>query len=179
MLQNMLRAKIISKLKLLTFLCCSSTISTSAHAVTALEVQPQDIYRAAYCAEINRLSGFPDYKHVRKEITNNEAPFNGMSLTINLEPEISKIRKDPISELAAKLITGGDNLEFVKIGIEDARRDINSVSGSELTQCNIDLVKILENYEWMPCGYGNLRQLNRSKTKMLLSKLQIIRQKQQ
>ena len=167
------------KLRLTTLIAFISTLPISVHAVTALEVKSQDVYRAAYCAEINRLSGFPEYEQVSKTVTEKESPFEGMILSINLEPHMPEVREDPISKLAAKLITGGDNLEFVEVGIEDARRDINSVSGSELTQCNIDLAKILENYEWMPCGYGNLRQLNKSKTKMLLSKLQIIRQKQE
>lgn len=162
------------KLKLMILIALISTLPFSAHAVTALEVQPQDVYRAAYCAELNRLSGFREYEQVSKTVTEKESPFEGMILSINLEPDIPKVRKDSISVLAAKLITGGDNLEFVDIGIEDARRDINSISSSELTQCSIDLVKILENYEWMPCGYGTSRKTKADKAKQVLESLQPI-----
>ena len=148
------------KLKLMILTTLISALPISAHAVTALEVKPQDVYRAAYCAEINRLSGFPEYEQVSKTVTEKESPFEGMILSINLEPDMPEVREDPISELAAKLITGGDNLEFVDLGIEDARREINSISNSELTQCNIDLKKILDDYEWMPCGYGQGRIVN-------------------
>jgi len=137
-------------------------------------VQPQDVYRAAYCAELNRLSGFREYEQVSKTVTEKESPFEGMILSINLEPEMPEVREDPISRLAAKLITGGDNLEYVKVGMEDARRNIKSVSSSELTKCNIDLKKILNDYEWMPCGYGTLRQRNKWRTKILLSKLDLV-----
>jgi hypothetical protein len=162
------------KLKLMILVALIFALPISAHAVTALEVKPQDVYRAAYCAELNRLSGFPEYEQVSETVTEKESPFEGMILSINLEPEMPEVREDPISKLAAKLITGGDNLESVDIGIEDARRDINSISSSELNQCNYDLVKILENYEWMPCGYGNLRQLNNLKAKILLLKLEMV-----
>lgn len=162
------------KLKLTISFAFISALPISANAVTDLEVQPQDVYRAAYCAEINRLSGFPDYEQVSESLREKESPFEGMILRINLEPDMPEIREDPISKLAAKLITGGDNLEYVDIGIEDARGEINFISSSELNQCNYDLVKILENYEWMPCGYGNLRQLNKLKAKMLLLKLEMV-----
>ena len=161
------------KLKLLILIAFISALPISAHAVTALEVQPQDVYRAAYCAEMNRLSGFPVYEQVEQKIAEEARPFKGMVPTINLETDISQIRKDPISKLAAKLITGGDNLEFVEIGIEDARRDINSVSSSELTQCSIDLMKILANYEWMSCGYGQKRLINHHDTYSFLKRLNI------
>jgi hypothetical protein len=115
------------KLKLMILTTLISALPISAHAVTALEVKPQDVYRAAYCAELNRLSGFPEYEQVSETVTEKESPFEGMILSINLEPEMPEVREDPISKLAAKLITGGDNLESVYIGIEDARRDINSI----------------------------------------------------
>ena len=167
------------KRRLTTLVAFISTLPISAHAVTALEVKSQDVYRAAYCAELNRLSGFPEYEQVSKTVTEKESPFEGMFLSINREPDIPEVREDPISRLAAKLITGGDNLEFVDIGIEYARREMNSVSMRPLAKCNIDLVKILENYKWMPCGYGSLRQHAKWRTEILLSKLQIIRQKQE
>ena len=175
----MLLRKLIVKFKLMILTIFISTLPISAHAVTALEVKSQDVYRAAYCAELNRLSGFPEYEQVGLEITEEARPFKGITLTVNLEPNIPEVRKDPISKLAAKLITGGDNLEFVDIGIEDARRDINSISSSALTQCHVDLKKILHDYQWMPCGYGSLRQLNESKTELLLSKLQLTQQKRE
>lgn len=159
------------KLKLIILTTFISTLPISVHAVTALEVKSQDVYRAAYCAELNRLSGFPEYEQVQQEVTDEERPLKGTTLTINLEPNIPEIRKDPISKLAAKLITGGDNLEFVDIGIEDARRDINSISSSEFTQCNIDLKKMMGDYEWMPCGYGRGRML---KTKQILEAIQLL-----
>ena len=162
------------KMRLTTLVAFISTLPISAHAVTALEVKSQDVYRAAYCAELNRLSGFPEYEQVSKTVTEKESPFEGMFLSINLEPDIPEVREDPISRLAAKLITGGDNLEYVKVGMEDARRNIKSVSSSELTKCNIDLKKILNDYEWMPCGYGTLRQRNKWRTKILLSKLDLV-----
>ena len=165
------------KLKLMILTTLISALPISAHAVTALEVKPQDVYRAAYCAELNRLSGFPEYEQVSETVTEKESPFEGMILTINREPEIPDVRNDPISKLAAKLISGGDNLEFVDTGIKDARRDINSISSSELTQCKVHLEKILSNYNWMPCGYGNRRQLNKWKTELFLLKLQLTRQK--
>lgn len=133
-------------MKLIILTTLISAVPISAHAVTALEVKSQDVYRAAYCVEINRLSGFPEYVQVSKTVTEKESPFEGMILSINLEPDIPEVREDPISKLAAKLITGGDNLEFVDIGIEDARRDIKSISSSELTQCHVDLTKILDYY---------------------------------
>ena len=129
------------KLKLTISFAFISALPISANAVTALEVQPQDVYRAAYCAELNRLSGFPEYEQVSKTVIEKESPFEGMILSINPEPDMREVREDPISKFAAKLITGGDNLEFVDSGIEDARRDINSISSSELTQCSIDLKK--------------------------------------
>ena len=161
------------KLRLTTLIAFISTLPISVHAVTALEVKSQDVYRAAYCAELNRLSGFPEYEQVSKSVTGKESPFEGMFLSINLEPDMPEVREDPISKLAAKLITGGDNLEFVDSGIEDARREINSISNSELTQCNIDLMKILDNYEWMPCGYGQKRLINYHVTDNFLKRLNI------
>ena len=161
------------KFKLTVLITLISALPIFAHANTALEVQPKDVYKAAYCAEINRLSGFPDYEQVRQEATEEVRPFKEVILSINLEPSIPKVRKDPISELAAKLITGGDNLDFVDAGIENARRDISFISRGVLTKCNIDLVKILENYNWMPCGYGRLRQINKWRTKKILSKLEM------
>ena len=161
------------KLKLMILTNFISALPISAHAVTASEVKPQDVYRAAYCAEINRLSGFPEYEQVKQEITNEARPFKGITLTINLEPDMPEVREDPISKLATKLITGGDNLEFVDIGIEDARRDINFLSNSELNQCHIDLVKILENYEWMPCGYGKHRSVKIKEVLAFLNLLEI------
>ena len=161
------------KLKLMILTTLISALPISAHAVTALEVKPQDVYRAAYCAELNRLSGFPEYEQVSETVTEKESPFEGMILTINREPEIPDVRNDPISKLAAKLITGGDNLEYVDIGIEDARRDINSGSNSELTKCSIDLEKILSNYNWMPCGYGTARARNRSQSEHALATLNL------
>ena len=163
------------KLKLMILTTLISALPISAHAVTALEVKPQDVYRAAYCAELNRLSGFPEYEQVSETVTEKESPFEGMILSINLEPEMPEVREDPISKLAAKIITAGDNLEFVEIGIEDARRDINSISSSELSQCNIDLAEILDNYEWMPCGYGSLRAANSWRTGQLLVRLSLFR----
>ena len=162
------------ELKLTILFAFISALPISARAATALEVQPQDVYRAAYCAEINRLSGFPDYEQVSEALREKESPFEGMILRMNLEPDMPEVREDPISKLAAKLITGGDNLEFVEVGIEDARRDINSVSGSELTQCNIDLVKILDNYEWMLCGYGTKRVEHKSAYMALLKDLGLL-----
>ena len=120
---------------------CQVTVET-CFANTALEVRPPDVYRAAYCAEVNRLLGFPKYEQINQDVTDKEIPLDEMILTINREPEIPDVRNDPISKLAAKLITGGDNLEYVKVGMEDARRNIKSVSSSELTKCNIDLKKI-------------------------------------
>ena len=162
------------KLKLMILTTFISALPISAHAVTALEVKPQDVYRAAYCAEINRLSGFPEYEQVSKTVTEKESPFEGMILSINLEPDMPEVREDPISKLAAKLITGGDNLEYVDIGIEDARRDFNSISSRKLTQCNIDLVKIMANYEWMPCSYGTARNQNKTAHSQILRNLRLI-----
>ena len=167
------------ELKLTILFAFFSALPISARADTVLEVQPQDVYRAAYYAELNRLSGFPEYEQVSETVTEKESPFEGMILSINLEPEMPEVREDPISKLAAKIITAGDNLEFVDVGIEDARRDINSISSSALTQCHVDLKKILHDYQWMPCGYGSLRQLNKSKTELLLSKLQLTQQKRE
>lgn len=56
------------ELKLTILFAFISALPISARAVTALEVQPQDLYRAAYCAEINRLSGFPDYEQVSEAL---------------------------------------------------------------------------------------------------------------
>ena len=161
------------KLKLMILTTLISALPISAHAVTALEVKPQDVYRAAYCAELNRLSGFPEYEQVSETVTEKESPFEGMILSINLEPEMPEVREDPISKLAAQLITGGDNLEFVDTGIKDARRDINSISSSELTQCKVHLEKILSNYNWMPCGYGTARARNRSQSEHALATLNL------
>jgi len=161
------------KLRLMIVIALIFALPIPASAVTALEVQPQDVYRAAYCAEINRISGFPEYEQVSETVTEKESPFEGMILSINLEPEMPEVREDPISKLATQLITGGDNLEFVHIGIEDARREMNSVSISELTQCNIDLMKILANYEWMSCGYGQKHLINYHDTYSFLKRLNI------
>ena len=68
-----------------------STLPISAHAVTALEVKPQDVYRAASCAELNRLSGFPEYEQVSKTVTEKGSPFEGMILSINLEPDMPEV----------------------------------------------------------------------------------------
>lgn len=162
------------KLKLMIVIALIFALPIPASAVTALEVQPQDVYRAAYCAEINRLSGFPEYEQVSQDVTGKEILYEGRILTINLEPDVPKVRKDPISVLAAKLITGGDNLEFVDVGIKDARRDFNSISSGKLTQCNIDLVKIMADYEWMPCSYGTARNQNKTAHSQLLRNLRLI-----
>ena len=162
------------KLKLMIVIAIIFALPIPASAVTALEVQPQDVYRAAYCAEINRISGFPEYEQVKQEVTEEGRPFKGVTLTVNLEPDIPKVRKDPISVLAAKLVTGGDNLEFVDVGIEDARRNINSISSSELSQCNVDLERILSYYKWIPCGYGTARARNRIQSEHALAILDFI-----
>jgi len=151
---------------------CQVTVET-CFANTALEVRPPDVYRAAYCAEVNRLLGFPKYEQINQDVTDKEIPLDEMILTINREPEIPDVRNDPISKLAAKLISGGDNLEFVDTGIKDARRDINSISSSELTQCKVHLEKILSNYNWMPCGYGTARARNRSQSEHALATLNL------
>lgn len=162
------------KLRLMIVIALIFALPIPASAVTALEVQPQDVYRAAYCAEINRLSDFPEYEQASQDVTGKEILYEGRIVTISLEPDIPKVRKDPISVLATKLITGGDNLELVDLGIEDARRDINSISSSALAQCNIDLVKILEYYEWMPCGYGTNRAEHKSAYVALLKDLGLL-----
>ena len=100
------------KLKLMIFTTFISALPISAHAVTALEVKSQDVHRAAYCAELNRLAGFPEYGQVSKSVTGKESPFEGMFLSINLEPDMPEVKEDPISKLAAKLITGGDNRAY-------------------------------------------------------------------
>jgi len=162
------------KLKLMILVALIFALPISAHAVTALEVKPQDVYRAAYCAELNRLSGFPEYEQVSETVTEKESPFEGMILSINLEPEMPEVREDPISKLAAQLITGGDNLEFIDVGIEDAKRDMKFISSSELSQCNVDLERILSYYKWIPCGYGTARARNRIQSEHALAILDLI-----
>ena len=74
------------KLRLTTLIAFISTLPISVHAVTAVEVKSQDVYRAAYCAELNRLSGFPEYEQVSKSVTGKESPFEGFQ--INDLPEV-------------------------------------------------------------------------------------------
>ena len=51
---------------------------------------------------------------------------------------------------------------------------MNSISSSVLNQCNYDLVKILANYEWMPCGYGTKRVEHKSAYMGLLKDLGLL-----
>lgn len=84
-----------------------------------------------------------------------------------------EVRKDPISKLAAKLITGGDNLEFINVGIKGARQDYNSISVIQLTQSATTLTEILNKYEWTPCGYGKSRLSKVKQTSAILKHLEI------
>ena len=128
-------------------ICLCQAAPSTSFAITALEVKPQDVYRAAYCAELNRLSGFLD-----SDTT------------------------DPISLLAINLISSGDNLEFVEIAISDAKRKFlttqqKSGLSSELQSCTTELQEILDSYTWMACGFGRGRESNADQAQNFLKEL--------
>lgn len=125
-----------------------------AFSMQALTVKPEDVYRAAYCAELNRLAEYPKISYPKPEA--------------RLAIRHSKPAKheNPISDAAYKLITGGDNLEFVDIGIADAKRENLKLretptiewSSFIMQECADKLATIIQRYEWMPCGYGRNRR---------------------
>ena len=89
--------------------------------------------------------------------------------------------ENPISDFAYRLITGGDNLDFVDIGINDAKREYLNSSSAQTKQklsesiqvCADKLAEIIQSYEWMPCGYGRNRHNGSVEIKSHLQRLEI------
>lgn len=128
-------------------ICLCQAAPSTSFSIIALEVKPQDIYRAAYCAELNRLSAIPDSDAI-----------------------------DPISQYAINLISSGDNLEFVEIAISDAKKKFVSTQqkselSSELESCTTELKEILDSYTWMACGFGRGRVSHADQAQNFLEEL--------
>lgn len=145
------------KFKKLSPLVLAIIIPNSLLAMLSLEVKPKDVYQAAYCAELNRLLKFPK--------------------ALNSEGNT----KDLISINAAHLILGGDNLDFVNLGIEDAKREyLKATSKVEhinfddtLETCAKDLNQIVDDYSIFACGFGRGSHKNASKAQQLLEILEL------
>ena len=118
---------------------------TDAHAVTATEIEAQDVYQAGYCSELLRLG----------------------------RGAVPREPSEIIQSHSKNLIEGGDNLEFVAIGEDDARRDYLKLIGVEggrftedtsstalidrLMSCKDTLQEIVSGYRAFSCGYGTKR----------------------
>ena len=140
-----------------------------AFSMQALTVKPEDVYRAAYCAELNRLAQYPKVSHPKPEAR------------LAIRHSKPSQHENPISDAAYTLITGGDNLEFVDIGIADAKREYLKLretptvkwSSSTMQECADKLATIIQRYEWMPCGYGRNRRGDITEINPYLQRLEI------
>ena len=139
-------------MKSITALVTMSLLSlhpSDAHAVVAMEIKPEHVYQAGYCSELLRLA----------------------------QVGLSKAAPKDISEIihfhSKDIIEGGDNLEFISLGEEDARKDYLHLKGVEggtlivvgetpflrerLTSCSSTLEAIVQDYQSLSCGYGTNR----------------------
>ena len=143
-------------------------------SMQALEVKPQDIYQAAYCSELNRLAKYPN---VQSTLLDQRSHVGRLTIGYSQKSQ----HDNSISDFAYRLITGGDNLDFVEIGINDAKREyLNSTSAqtkqkliNSIQVCADKLAEIIQSYEWMPCGYGRNRYNGSVEIKSYLQRLEI------
>ena len=143
-------------------------------SMQALEVKPQDIYQAAYCSALNRLAEYPK---VQTPMLNQRGHKYGLTIEYSQRSK----HENPISDFAYRLITGGDNLDFVEIGINDAKREYLNFTSAQTKQklsesiqfCADKLAEIIQSYEWMPCGYGRNRYSGSVEIKPYLQRLEI------
>jgi hypothetical protein len=144
-------------------------LNVPAFSMQALTVKSEDVYRAAFCAELNRLAQYPKVSYQKPEAR------------LAIRHSKPSQHENPISDAAYKLITGGDNLEFVDIGIADAKREYLKLretptvkwSSSTMQKCADKLATIIQRYEWMPCGYGRNRRGDITEINPYLQRLEI------
>jgi hypothetical protein len=147
---------------------------TPVLATQALTIKPEDVYQAGYCAELSRL-----VQH--KNIGSAEPTLGNDEVSIATGYYQTNVHSNPISDVAYKLISGGDNLDFVELGIEDARQnylELMNISGGQglssvIQVCADMLTKTIQEYEWMPCGYGRNRYTGSVEIKSYLQRLEI------
>ena len=143
-------------------------------ATQALTIKPEDVYQAGYCAELSRLVQHQNIGYAKPTLSNGE-----VSIAIGYYQ--TNVHSNPISDVAYKLISGGDNLDFVELGIEDARQqylELMNISGgqdlsSAIQVCADKLAEIIQSYEWMACGYGRNRYNGSVEIKAYLQRLEI------
>jgi len=124
----------------------STLIPSASQAVTPTQIFPRQMYLAGYCFEL-----------ARTELKSSD-----------------RKRDETIRLIAAELIMGGDNLEYLEIGITDARRKVlgqswptlsidpnfpssNLTVSEELTNCRGELTDLIISFEWPLCGHGTNR----------------------
>lgn len=126
---------------------------TYSVAINAVRVAPGDVQNAFYCAELNRLLGYP------------------LTKTDDV---------DVVSLNSAKLISAGDSLHEVQKGINKAKIVYDASQPPEgssanlvtLMLCELELAERIQIYETYSCGYGQGRN-NPKKINALLSRLQL------
>jgi len=123
---------------------------TVLRVLEPVRVSPNEMYQSGYCAELVR-SGFTSTDYKTDEL---------------------------IKLIAAALIMGGDYLDYVDLGVTDARRTLlaqsqqgaltgrlpspslrdggwtNQSISEELTKCGRQLTEIIVSYDWFVCGFG-------------------------
>ena len=119
------------KLIISNLLVCLLLIGSKSFAHWDLAYwSPTDVHKAAYCAELLRLS---KNRNINSEI------------------------KTSVASQAAKIIEDGDNLDFVPLGIDAARQKILDsgvlVIENDLQDCSIILIEIINGLSKHPLGF--------------------------